>query len=514
MSAAVPGRWLWWVALASLAWRGWVSVALPVTGDEALFYWWSRFLDYGYYDHPPMVAWWIAAVRAVLGDASWAIRLPAVLLPLGVGWAMWWAWAPVDRQRAAWGVLLYWLAPINWFNALIVTDTPLILWSAWAAAAMLRAGRAEDEGRSPWRLYALAGLFMGLAFLSKYFAVLLGVALFVYVALFARSRWRGFALMVLCALPAVAVNVVWNLNHCWTNIMFNLFNRNEGAEGSLGTVAGYLGMLAYLLSPFLLWSAWRHRRALVQAGRANALLVCVALVPLLLFALVSAKKLIGLHWVMGFYPFVFMLIAFALPTAALRPLGKGLLAWLALHLLLMVGVAMTDLQDWQKVKNYHRLVEAARAEEMVAQVRAPGVVLASNVYSSAALFGYAAGEHMPVIGLGGVHARQDDLITDYARLEGRTLRIITTRMPLLDPYRPYFDRVEVLSFEQDGATFYAVEGVNFRYEAYRRTVMAEVNRRYYSFPDWLPVWRCPFCERHCGQARCPSEAGSLPQQPL
>src|SRR5690606_35693087 len=234
----LPGKWLWAVALASLCWRVWVSVALPMTGDEALFYWWARFLDYGYYDHPPMVAWWIAAARAVLGDAAWAIRMPGVLLPLGVGWALWWAWSPVDRQRAAWGVLLFWLAPINWFNGLIVTDTPLILWSAWGVAAMVRAGQAEDAGRSAWRLYALGGLFMGLAFLSKYFAVLLGVALLVYFAVFARARWRGLLLMVLCALPAAALNVVWNLNHCWTNIMFNLFNRNEGAQGSFGTVAG------------------------------------------------------------------------------------------------------------------------------------------------------------------------------------------------------------------------------------------------------------------------------------
>lgn len=509
-----PGRWLWWVALASLAWRGWMAAALPLTGDEALFYWWARFLDYGYYDHPPMVGWWIAGVRAVagvvvgaalggaVGDAAWAIRMPAVLLPLGVGWAMWWGWSGADRSRTAWAVLLYWLAPINWFNALIVTDTPLILWSAWSVAAMVRADRAQDEGRAAWGLYALSGVFMGLAFLSKYFAVLLGFAFFVYFAMFARARWRGFALMVVCALPAVAVNVVWNLNHCWTNIMFNLFNRNEGAAGSWTTTAGYLGMMVYLLSPMLLWTGWRHRREVANTARSHALLACVALVPLLLFGLLSAKKDIGLHWVMGFYPFCFMLVALALPAPALRGMAKVFGIWLLLHLLVAAGVAMTDLQDWRKVKNYHRLVEAVRAEEMVAQVQAPGVVLASNAYSAAALFGYAAGTHVPVIGMGGVHARQDDLITDYARLDGRTIRIITTRAPSLGDYQPYFDGVRLLTFEQDGVPFYAVEGVNFRHEVYRRIVTAEVNRRYYNFPDWLPVWGCPFCERLCGQPRC------------
>jgi 4-amino-4-deoxy-L-arabinose transferase-like glycosyltransferase len=498
----MPARLLWLVALGSLGWRLWMAAALPMTGDEALFYWWARFLDYGYYDHPPMVGWWIAAMRPLFGDAAWSVRMPAVLLPLGVGWAMWWAWSPISRERAGWAVLLYWLAPINWLNSLIATDSPLILWAAWSAAAMVRAEQQADKGRRAWHLYALSGVFMGLAFLSKYFAVLLGMAFFIYFAAFVRARWRGFLLMAVFALPAVAVNVVWNLNHCWTNIMFNLFNRNEGAETSWETVLIYIGMMAYLISPVFLWMGWRYRQVLAAAGRRHALLACVAIVPLLLFGLMSSKKVIGLHWVMGFYPFIFVLLALALPAAAVRNAAKGLAVILGLHLLVSAGMAMSSLQDWRHMKYYHRLVEAARAEQMVDQVRAPGVVLASNGYSSGSIFGYAAKVHVPVLGLGSVHARQDDLIVDYARLDGRTIRVMATRMPSLEEYRPYFDSVHLLTYRQDGIDFYAVEGVNFHYDRYRELVMGEVNRRYYAFPAWLPVWHCSFCRRYCGADRC------------
>jgi 4-amino-4-deoxy-L-arabinose transferase-like glycosyltransferase len=494
---------LWLVALASLGWRWWIAASLPLTGDEALFYWWARFLDYGYYDHPPMVAWWIAAMRPLFGDAAWSIRLPAVLLPLGVGWAIWWAWSPIDRPRAAWAVLLYWLAPINWLNALIATDSPLILWAAWSAAAMVRAEQRAQAGRPAWSLYALSGWFMGLAFLSKYFAVLLGVAFFVYFLVWARARWMGFVWMTLLALPAVAVNLVWNLNHCWTNIMFNLFNRNEGAATSLDTVLIYLGMMAYLISPVFMWLAWRHRRALWQTATEHALLTCVAIVPLMLFGVMSSKQVIGLHWVMGFYPFMFVLMALALPASALRSAAKGLSVILLLHLLATVGVASTRLSDWRHMVYYHRLVEAARSEAMVRQVRAPGVVLASNAYSSAAVFGYAAKVHMPVLGLGSVHARQDDLVFDYASLDGKTIRVMATRKPSLTEYRPYFDQVRLLTFREEGIDFYAVEGVNFHYADYRRVVMGEVNRLYYNFPGWLPVRHCSFCMRYCGAERCP-----------
>lgn len=503
----MPARSLWLVAVAALVWRAWLAKAMPLTGDEALFYWWSRFLDYGYYDHPPMVAWWIAASRALMGDAAWAVRATAVALPLGVGWAMWWGWSPIDRRRAAWAVLLYWLAPLNWLNALVVTDTPLILWAAWSAAAMVRAERATeargDAGQGAWALYALSGVFMGLAFLSKYFAVLLGLAHVAYFAVWGRGRWRGLALMVVFALPAVAVNVLWNLNHCWANIMFNLFNRNEGAQASWGNVLTFVGMMAYLLGPVLLYAGFRQRRALLSAARSQPLTVCMALVPLLCFALMSAQKVIGLHWVLGFYPFVHVWLVWALPAEALPALRRGLAVWLGLHLLLCVGVAVTELKQWQSLRYYHRVVEAVRAPQMVAQVQAQGVVLASNGYSSAAIFGHAAGVHVPVLGMGSVHARQDDLTVDYAQFDGRTVRVMATRP--LDPadYEAYFDSVRLLTFQQDGATFYAVEGVGFRHEAYRAQVTAQVNRLYYRFPAWLPVWGCSFCQRYCGADRCP-----------
>jgi 4-amino-4-deoxy-L-arabinose transferase-like glycosyltransferase len=505
LSAMPPASWLWLASLGSLVVRLMLAAGLPLTGDEALFYWWSRSLDYGYYDHPPMAAWWIAGSRWLLGEAEWAVRMPAVLLPLAVGGLMWWAWAPVDRVRAAWAVLLFWLTPFNWLVSLMATDTPLIFWAVASVACLVRAEQCAVQGASsaPW--YALSGVCIGAAFLSKYFAVLLGVAYLVYFAVHARSRWWGLVCLVLCAMPAAALNVWWNLHHCWTNIMFNLVNRNQGSDWGWDGPAAFLGMMLYLLGPGLLWWFWRGRagvNGLTALWRAQPLMVCVAVVPLLCFAWVSLRKDIGLHWVMAFYPFLFLLAAWCGDPERQRRLAGVMVAFLAVHLVAVLALVLTPLSTWEHSRVYPRVVNALEAPAVVRAFDAPGVVMGASSYASGSVYGYALGRHVPVIGPGSKYARQDDLNVDYAAMHGRTIRIVQAREPDLADYAPYFRTVRALSVEVRGVRFYAVEGEGFDYPAYRATVQVPINARYYAFPSWLPVLDCPFCQRFCGQAQC------------
>jgi len=46
-----------------LAFKLWLSIVFPFTGDEAYFTYWGAIADYGFYDHPPMVGWLLARAR-------------------------------------------------------------------------------------------------------------------------------------------------------------------------------------------------------------------------------------------------------------------------------------------------------------------------------------------------------------------------------------------------------------------------------------------------------------------
>jgi len=506
-------RWLLAAGLGSLLLRLWIANTFPITGDEAFFYWWGVYPDWGYYDHPPMVGWLIAAMRATLGDSLWSIRLPVVLLPLGIGAALWWALKGIDKTRAAWAVAFFWLAPLNWLNTLITTDTPLIFWSVLSACALMRAEQRPAVGpgadQTAYGLYALSGVFIGCAFLSKYFAVVLGLTYIVYFALYRRDRLAGFALLVVCSLPFAAVNLGYNMSHGWSNIMFNAYNRNEGAVFEWRKPLTYLGMMAYLITPAALWLACKRYKSfrVASISTTHRLLACLVVVPLLFFALLSFKKVIGLHWVLSFYPFGFALLAFALPLQKLKIAAVGLAVFAGLHVALVAGLYMTTIGTWRTVaplsKIYPQVIRSYKTAELLQQIDSPGTVLMADAYTAASIYGFERRQYVPVFGVGRFHARQDDMLVDFSVYQGKTIRIITAASPDLGDYIPYFERVSARTVMQDGAAFYVVEGVGFKYLAYQQGVLGDIFRRWYNIPKWLPMTGCPFCERYCGQVRCP-----------
>ena len=189
-----------------LLFRFWLSDVLPFTSDEAYCADVGRHPDRGIYDHPPMISWWLA-LALLVSDRQWWLRLPSVLQPMLVAIAVRSVlprvWPDVDRERALWATLLVALAPVNVWNVLITTDTPLIYFSILSGLAWLMAARKDDP-----RWYVLSGLLLAGAVLSKYFAFLLGFAYLVDVALRRKRRARaGLAIVYACTVPALTYSV-------------------------------------------------------------------------------------------------------------------------------------------------------------------------------------------------------------------------------------------------------------------------------------------------------------------
>lgn len=523
----------------SLIFRFWLAAVTPITGDEAYFIWWGWRPDWGFYDHPPMIGWWLAALLTV-SDSEWWLRLPVILQPvilaLSVRWALPKVAPNIDDGRRDLIALLILLAPANVWNIAITTDTPLIYFSVFSGLAWLRAAQDDDM-----RWYAAAGFFLAGAVLSKYFVAFLGFAFLIDVL---RRRtiksWVGLAIVYACCIPALALMAWWNSANCWPNYMFNFVNRHESAGWSATTPLLYVVSVLYLLTPPVVWLVFREFRQRrvtstnwrdsassspsvplpqgeregnsVFAGSSDGSVVStnwripslsvLAIVPFVLFAVLSLVKQIGLHWLLSFVPFALIWLGLWLAPETLKKLARFFVGFAVVHVLVIVTIAALPLEAWKSSRRYDGVVLTFAYEEVNRSLastladKEKNWVIAMDGYSNAVTLGYNLRRYVMVFGEASSHARHDDILTDFRALKERNILVLRKTEPDLVYYQQFFRKVSVDSFIVRGARFWQVKGEGFDYAAYREKVLLVVKKKYYSIPPWLPQRGCYFCERY------------------
>lgn len=490
----------------------WLAYVVPVTGDEALFYWWGTFPSLGYYDHPPMVGWMIAVLKP-LGESPIILRLPTVAITfvIALGIVDLVGRLSPDTVNRKWAIAtMYLLTPITWFGVPVTNDTPLMLFTFGSVYCFLRgefSGPPRGETRSTNILtnqvwLVLSGLFLGLAFLSKYLAVVLAISFAVVLLADSRdstagvwARVRKLFIIFCTALPFALLNLTYNMTNCWNNVMFNAINRHDDAEISLRNLLLYVVMVTYLVTPWLLVWVWRARQHLRQTPE----VLLLAVLPFGVFLLLSFTKTIGLHWVLGFLPMVFVLCGTRLQESQLR-IGVRWSGIFAIpHVIFIVGLLgfSNVFLSYPKFSAKAGFVfDAPALAGLAMQGAAEGTVLMAEGYSPGAVIGYYAKQYVPVFGVGSRYARQDDCQVDFREFDGRSIRIFLTKERQLSDYSPYFDKIGLETLQVSGRSYWVVHGDGFRFATYRERVIQEIYSRYYQIPSFLPMFGCPFIDRY------------------
>lgn len=495
-------RWFWLALGLGLVFKLVLAAIAPMSGDEAYFLIWGKQPDFGFYDHPPMVGW-LLWLMLQFSDAEWVLRLPAVLVSLLVGYGIYRVLRDDHQEKAYLAALLFMLAPTSLLNVIITTDTGLILFSFLSAAMLWR-----GESSSARHDYLWAGVFLGLAILSKYFSALLVLAYLAYWWLTPRSsaRNRNFLWLFAAALPFLALNLYWNYGHCWANIMFNVFNRHERAGFSPGRPLLYLVLHLYLMTPVLVYFLYQQRQRVMNYARTQQgrMLAILFLAPMAVFGLLSFVKVIGLHWVLSFYPFFFMFLARALDTAALKKALRFMVFFTGIHVLAIAIFAALPIETFQRWSKYDGAVFMLKPHEILEQL-APyedKFVFATDGYSASAIISYHARRNFAVFGEASSHARHDDIVSDFREFDKKDVLILLKKEPEFDQYGPYFRSIEFKQFTVRGATFHLVLGRRFDYPAYREKVLRTVKNKYYAVPHFLPMGACYFCDKYFPGEAC------------
>ena len=273
---------------------------------EEAYYWnYAQHLDWGYLDHPPMVAWLIRLSTDLLGKSEFSVRLPAYICWIVAAIFMFRLTLNLyDRPAAFRTILLLAVLPIYFGLGFFMTpDAPL--YAAWAGCLyFLERALVAQNRRAWWGV----GICVGLGMLSKYTVALLGLGTLTFVLIDRQSRrWLFRPEPYIAALTSLIIFspvIFWNMRNGWMSFVFQGSDRWTGSYDFslhllIGTIlllltpTGLLGVFWVLLPQKL---AGENTAQTVMRRRQHLWSVAFNLVPLSIFVLYSLLYKPKINW--------------------------------------------------------------------------------------------------------------------------------------------------------------------------------------------------------------------------
>lgn len=258
--------------------------------DEAYYWYYAQNLDWGYFDHPPMVAFLIK-LSSFFFNGELGVRLMSCILGIGTVALL---WTIVEHEKKKdyvihFFLLLFAMPLLNVYGFLTLPDTPLLFFTALFLLTYKRFLKVASIGNT-----IFLGLTMTALMYSKYHAVL--VIFFVLLSnlklLKNKYAWMAVAIALLAYLP----HFLWLYENDLVTIKYHLFERPNQAYSFEGFTLGYLLNLVVnfgLIFPFAYWALFKKK----ANGNFDKALLFLSYGIILFFLISSFQRRTQTQWV-------------------------------------------------------------------------------------------------------------------------------------------------------------------------------------------------------------------------
>lgn len=245
---------LFYLVLISVLVRLLLAATLNLGNDEVYYYTYALHLQSNYFDHPPIVAWFIRVFTFNLSITPEVfVRLGAVVSGVAGTFLTYRIASYIWTERAAWyAAVLY---NISIYTAIIagtfiLPDSPQVVFWLAALYYIVRITTEAVQGqKAPAVLWVLAGVFNGLCIMSKVHGVFLWAGFLLFILLYYRWLLASPWLYVSLLISAVIVSpiMIWNIqNHFVTwNYHSDRVSVQAFAIDKDGFIQTILGQLFY-----------------------------------------------------------------------------------------------------------------------------------------------------------------------------------------------------------------------------------------------------------------------------
>ena len=289
---------------------------LNLYADEAQYWRWGETLEWGYYSKPPMIAWVIHAVTSVLGNAEWAVRLPAAFLhTAGAVFIYFLARDMYGHRVGMFASLGYALMPAVILSSVVIS-TDGVLMPFWCAAlwALWRL-RNENGG---WISAVGLGAAVGFGFLSKYAMLYFAIGTLLVLLLDQQSRralisFKGLAALSIAA-AIFAPHLLWNAANDFKTVSHTVDNANLGGdlinpENALTFLVDQLGVFGPISFLALFFGIFVMRSEDDGIMGRDRWLLCFILPVLLIILGQAVLSRANANWAATAYPAASVLVA-------------------------------------------------------------------------------------------------------------------------------------------------------------------------------------------------------------
>jgi hypothetical protein len=289
---------IWVIALATIG-RLIIGSLMELGNDEVYYLTYAYLPDLSHFDHPPMVGWVIQFFTLNFTfDSELFIRLGPILLSAGSSWIIYRIGCLLRDEFTGFIAVVMFTASIYSSviaGIFILPDSPQLFF--WLVALYFLLKTLPDPTQASHRkgLY-WAGLFIGLAMLSKYTSVFLWIGAFSFILVYKR-QWltkKELYISILISFIVFIPVLIWNFDNKFISFLYHSERIDITSNGvrldyfftELFGEIMYNNPLVFLMVVFAIIAIIRKRHFLNRDHKKLLLLIAVPIILIFLgFAL-------------------------------------------------------------------------------------------------------------------------------------------------------------------------------------------------------------------------------------
>jgi hypothetical protein len=230
-----------------------LNSSLELSFDEAYYWIYSEYLDFGYFDHPPIVGLVIRMGTALFGQTEMGVRFFFNALMCGSFYLI---WVMLDKKHTRAMILMMLSMPLIYFSGnFALPDTPLLFFGCLFFYRLKKYIELDTYSNAIFLAVAIAGMFY-----SKYHGLL--IVLLTVLGNLNFLKRKSFYSVAILVVILFAPHMYWQYLHDFVSFKFHLTGRVE-KHFDIGNIINYgtgqIFLMGFLNTFLIAWLFFKNK---------------------------------------------------------------------------------------------------------------------------------------------------------------------------------------------------------------------------------------------------------------